>query len=194
MVYVKVGGEYADVCFNHLKLFLHMIDNELSNANVKIKQSADPDSDGLYDLTEYLIGYGFVAIQRYISSTYPQTCKDKSQIYKIGQKLKNDLYLVEVVNAGANYWKHEPEWPFDLIYGQTDINGLTPISVNRSGDNLQNMQKKTFGIITQLTPHSDYTLSNLLTEILQQLQLNSEISFSPLLPFIENWRTECEHE
>ncbi len=110
MVYLKFDNEYADGCFNHLKLFLRMIDNELVSVNIRIKESTDPDSDGLCDLGEYFIGYGFIAIQRYISSTYPQTAKNKGDIYKFGQKLKDDLYLIQAINAGANYWKHHEEW------------------------------------------------------------------------------------
>lgn len=103
MVYIKIGNEYADGCFNHLKLFLRMIDRELSTINSNIKKSADPDTDGLCDLGEYLIGYGFVAMQRYVSSTYPQTSKNKGKIYKFEAKLKNDVYFMQAINSGANY-------------------------------------------------------------------------------------------
>ncbi len=192
MTYIKVGNKFSDGDFNHLKLFLQIIDRELSELCLQITDSADPDSDGLCDLGEYLIGYGFVAIQRYVASTYPQTTQNKTDIYRHGLKLCDDLFLMEVIHAGANYWKHEPEWLFSLETGYIDIDDMTAISVDRSGDMLSNVQKKTFDSITKLTPYADYTLSNLLSEIIKKISPAYPLSFSPLLPFIEQWRNQLD--
>lgn len=192
MVYLKVGDQYADGCFGHLKEFLRIIDCELFKIKSRIDESADPDSDGIYDLYEYMIGYGFVAIQRYMISTYPHTHMNKSDCFKHGRQLEEDLYLMEALNAGANYWKHEPEWPFSLNVGSPDANDLAPISINRSGDNLEKNSKGTYGLITKLTEYSDYTLSNLLAVILERVSQKGELSFSSLLPFIEQWRNDSD--
>ena len=192
MVYLKCKDEFIDSCFSNLTIFLQMIDCELSKIDSKIVYSRDPTSEGLCDLGEYLIGYGFIAMQRYIVSTYPQNGKNKKESLKHGIKLYDDLFLIEVINAGANYCKHEPEWPYNVEHGNADEDGMTPIKVNRSDNDLSDLQKKSFNIITTLTPYADYTLSNLLAEILKRISYDSSLSFAPILPFIEQWRKELD--
>ncbi|MFP4312882.1 MAG: hypothetical protein ACLFR0_01030 [Alphaproteobacteria bacterium] len=193
MVYLRIGNEYVDGCFNHLQVFLRILDSELSEIDLRIKKSKDPDSEGLCDLGEYLIGYGFVAIQRYMASTYTQTNISKGDIYKHGLKLCEDLFLIEVINAGANYWKHEPEWPFVLERGDTDPTEMTPISIDRTGAKLSKFEKNTFDVISKLTPYADYTLSNLLSEIINRVSPDTPLSFKAVLPFIEQWRNELDN-
>ncbi len=147
MVYLKVGDQYADGCFGHLEKFLRIVDYELSEIQSRIDKSKDPDSDGLLDLGEYMIGYGFIAIQRYITSTYPQTPLRGRDRLKRGHQLKNGLHLIEALNAGANYWKHEPEWPFQINYGLPDDEGLTPVSIDRY---LNANSKTTYDVIARL--------------------------------------------
>lgn len=182
MVYLKVGDEYGDGCLTHLKTFLGMLDTELSAINQEIKASVDPDTEGLCDLGEYFIGYGFVAIQRYLTSTYPQTKLLKNNIYKIGHKIHDDLHLIEAINAGANYWKHEEEW-----YSNPRE------EAENSKKNKGNNMLRTLSPIEKATPYANYTLANLLHEILQSVSPESELSFSPILPFIEEWRNSL-HE
>ena len=179
---------HIDNNIGELNKFIHIIDKEILRINLEIKKSTCPDLNGLYDSAEYFIGYGFIAIQRYMNATYPLTKYSKKDIYKVGYKLKNNLYLVELINAGANYWKHEPEWSFSIDIGEKNDDGLTEVCINRTGINLDGLQKKTFDTITQITPYAEYTLSNLLAEILIDINANTNISFEPILPFIEEWQ------
>lgn len=195
MVFVKVNDSCVDGCFYHLEKFLGMLDHEVSEIVSRIDKSSDPDTDGLCDLGEYFIGYGFVAMQRYFISTYPQVNISKEECLKKGYQLDNSLSLIEVINAGANYWKHEPEWPFciNVDFEGADENDLYPITIDRSGKNLNKNQKRTYEIISQVTPYADYTLSNLLAIILEKISADKALSFSPILPFIEEWRNEISH-
>jgi len=192
MVYLEAGDQYADYCLGHLEKFLRMIDRELSEIQSRIDNSQDPDSDEILDLGEYMIGYGFVAIQRCIISTYKETSLEKWNSLRLGYKLKNGLYLMEALNAGANYWKHEPEWRFDILYGSPKDDGFTPVSIDWSGNNLEGSSKRTYDLITKITPYREYTLSNLLAELLKYISHEGEFSFSPFLPFIEQWRNEAD--
>ncbi|MEK7801442.1 MAG: hypothetical protein AAB276_03215, partial [Pseudomonadota bacterium] len=180
-MYLKIDNEFADADFYFLETFLKIIDNELSQIFLRIKHSSDPDSDGLCDLGEYFIGHGFSAMQRYIVSTYPQTKMKKADSLKLGPKTNDVLFFVEAVDAGANYWKHKDEWP--LVINTSPPNGLDPehpdvfdkvpsdylwsIEIDRTGSHLTSQSKRTFDLITKVTPYADYTLSNLLAELLE---------------------------
>ena len=137
-----------------------MIDKELTYFNIQFKNLNDPDGDGLCDFGEHFIGYGFIAIQRYFTSTYPQTNVKKWNALKIEPKITDNLFLAEVLNAGANYSKHEDEWPFIVEVGERESSGLISTSINRNGKQLKGGEKRTFKIITEIVPYADYTLSN----------------------------------
>ena|SRR6218665_3833822 len=176
----------------HLEFFLRLIDERLSELYLKIEKTKDPESEGLYDLSEYLIGYGFVAVQRYMASTYPLYAIGKKESFGFGAKLKNDLTLMELIDAAANYWKHEPEWPFQVSLGQADNFGMAEISINRAGEDFSRLEKLTYDRITKITPYSDYTLSNVLAEILKDISTHTELFFRALLPFIQEWEVQLK--
>lgn len=192
MVYLKIDDGVSDPSLGHLSIFIKMIDRELLDLQSKISSSQCPDSDGLFDRGEYLIGFGFVAIQRYVTETKQERGKLEGNIFRYGFKLHGDLFLVEAINAGANYWKHEPEWPFDVEFGNSNAEALTTISVKRDGQNLTSIQRKTFDIVTKLTPYADYTLANLLAEIIEQTSKSPCLLFEPLLPYVAQWRDELD--
>ena len=69
MAIIKIDENYADLDFALLSRHLRLLDLEISQINAAIALSADPQSEGLCDAGEYFIGYGFVAIQRYLTAT-----------------------------------------------------------------------------------------------------------------------------
>lgn len=174
-MYIKVGNDFADGDFNYLSKYLYLLDVEISKIREDIKNSRDPESDGLCDYGEYLIGHGFVAIQRYITSTYPLIGISKPQALSIEPQITNDLTFVEALNAGANYWKHLEEW------------GLKAI-IERDTDKLTGQAKATIGTIEKVTPWDDYTCANLLAVLLN----GKEMKFSLLLPKISEWRNNLD--
>ncbi|CAG36144.1 hypothetical protein [Desulfotalea psychrophila] len=138
-MYLKIGKEFADSDFYFLTEMLEHLDFKVKAINNEISLSADPDSDRLCDKGEYFIGVGFSLIQRYISSTYPQLDVRKDDALKLGKKITDELSYIKVINAGANYWKHQDGW--GLINCVTrDINAL-----NKSA-------KYTINTIKLLTP------------------------------------------
>ncbi|MFT6263351.1 MAG: hypothetical protein ACJAQ0_001216 [Dasania sp.] len=176
-MYLKIKNGFADSEFYFLKKFLKMIDTELTELNIKIKKSNDPESDGLYDFAEHFIGHGFIAIQRYFASTYPQTNIKKIDALRVEPRITDNQFLAEVLNAAANYAKHEGEWKI-LFHPYEE--GKETI--------LKNPEKKTLDIIMGITAYAEYTLSNLLAEILKRTNTSKDLLLSPLLPLIEKWR------
>lgn len=170
-MFIKVGDDFADGDFCILGKYLDLLDGEISKINNRIGESRDPESDGVLDYGEYLIGQGFVAIQQYINSTYGLTGVEKSEALDIKPYISANLTLVSVLNAGANYWKHLEEW------------GLREIVV-RDCNSLKGNAAKTIRIIEKVTPWDDYTCANLLAEILN----GGELRLSSLLPKLCEWR------
>lgn len=105
MVYMKCGDAYADGDYNLLKDFLILIDAKIEELNKIFHHTKD---EYILDSIEYYVGFGYIAIQRYFHSTYPQTFTDKS---KALSAYPSDLMLV--LNAGANFVKHSEEWPLE---------------------------------------------------------------------------------
>lgn len=170
-MYFKNGKEFCDYDFYILAEMLEHLDVRVKAINSDISLSSDPDTDGLFDKGEYYIGVGFSLIQRYISSTYPQLNVKKKDALDLGEKIKSDLSYIKVINAGANYWKHEDEW------------GLMNCII-KDVNLLKGGAKNTINTIELLTPWGSYTCSNLLAVLVG----DKEFILSSLLPYLESWR------
>ena len=172
MVVIRVGEDYADGHFSLLRRHLDLLDIELTSINAAIQNSADPDSDGLLDFGEYFIGHGFVAIQRYFTSTY--ACLSVAQSVALGLPpvVNSNVTFAEAINAGANYWKHVEEW-----FG----------SVNKDENaSLKGYALKTLTKLEMVTAWADYTCANLLASLGDGKALGL---LSPLLPQVAEWRS-----
>jgi hypothetical protein len=167
---IKVGDDYADSDFWLLSRHLNLFDCELAKINAAIKESADPDSDGLCYTGEYFIGHGFIAIQRYITSARTSVGVDQSIAFRMPPLVNSELTFIEALNAGANYWKHCEEW-FETL---------------NKADNakLKGNALKTLDTIEKATSWADYTCANLLSILVDE----EELFLSPLLLGIAEWR------
>lgn len=170
-MYLKVDGEFADGDYNHLSKYLSLLNQEFIPVMSTITISKDPESLGLFDYGEYIVGSAYTAIQRYFCSTFPQCNLSKKIAFSIGPEVTSGLTFANAINAGANYWKHLEEW------GGANI-------VYRDIDGLKGNAKETIEMIEKATPWSDYTCTNLLAVILKA----QEFEFTRLLPYIQDWR------
>ncbi|MBF0166935.1 MAG: hypothetical protein HQL45_04825 [Alphaproteobacteria bacterium] len=127
MVYLKCNDDYADFDFNLLKDFLELIDTKIAEGDNKFKLTKN---ECVLDTIEYYAGFGFIAIQRYFHSTYPQVMPDKR---KALDACPNGL--MAVLNAGANFAKHSEEWPIDQELGK---NAEKTINTFFGNDDLSN--------------------------------------------------------
>ncbi len=167
--------------FNCLTRFVELVDAEIEKVTAHIRPHKDENK---CDYGEYFIGLGFVAFQRYIASVYPYMNLKKEEALGVGPFVSENLSLARALNVGANYWKHEPEWPFVF-----DIDGVL---VLRDFDGLDRFSQNTVKNIEKLTPWADYTLANLLAGILGSFEFSADLSFSPLLPKIQEWTFELQ--
>ncbi len=167
-MYIKVGSEVVDPAYELLSELLYMIDEKLFDISTQITQSIDPESDGLTDKGEYFIGVGFTAIQQYLTETLILTKISKNFALYLGPKYSEKTTYVEIINAAANWWKHEAEW--------------FPEGPKRSGS-IKNAE-----VIYAAAQSEQYFLSNLLANLVAP----SKPSMCSLLPRLRAWRQSLE--
>ncbi|MEN2701354.1 hypothetical protein, partial [Vibrio cholerae] len=119
-----------------------------------------------FERSEYFIGLGFVAIQQYFVETILLTNLNKSKAYTVGPKLSDGVPFASLVNACANWWKHEPEW------------------FNK--DELKDDAQRTIKRVLKFSNSNDFALSNVLAFLID----NKSCRFTYLIPKIQEW-SEC---
>ncbi|GAB1624061.1 hypothetical protein AAOGI_41110 [Agarivorans albus] len=175
MTYIKIENEFADHELNNLCDVLELLDSKIEAIENDIEQSNCPDSEGHFDKAEYFVGLGFTAIQKYITSIHTQNNIPKSKALDLGDTYHEGSTIVSIINATANYWKHQDEW------------GLTNI-VFKDTSKLKGMAKKTVKTIEEVTPWDDYTCTN----VIAGLTSVGNIKLSPLIPILTGWRSEID--
>jgi hypothetical protein len=157
-MFIKSPSGFADGDLSNLKRLLELIDEQLDSIQSAIRKSTDPETDGLLDRGEYLVGIGFAAIQQYIVSTYAQFKISKAEALELQPSTSTGVSFAAALNAGANFWKHQDEWGIRAV-------------VSRETTTLSSPAQQTIKIIELLTPWNDYTLSNLLACLTQSNEL-----------------------
>src|ERR1700735_1235113 len=109
-MYLKSGDNFLDFDLDFLKDFFTFLDEKLEDLQRRIEESPDPDQMGLIDDGEYLAGLGFVACQRYLSSTFGPKNIEKKDALDIGPKHIGGRTYARFLHSAANYWKHADEW------------------------------------------------------------------------------------
>ena len=84
----------------------------------RFEEVAKADSalaDGLdYPLRhENLLGVGLVAAQLYLVSVAAESAVPRRQALSVGPLHSSGVPLAELINHGANFWKHADEWDWD---------------------------------------------------------------------------------
>ncbi len=153
-----------DIELSRLCELLEVIDSKLYEIEECISKSVDPESDGLLDRGEYFIGVGFVAIQQHLNDSLIGINFNKKDAYSLGPTHSSGISSISVINAAANWWKHEAEW---------FKNGNVP----KNGEH-------TVEIILDISNHHEYALSNVLASFSESkcLSLTKNI-----VPHIEEW-------
>lgn len=166
-------GEVKDLNLHQLREFLEIIDAKLHVIDKSISQSVDPGSDGLLDQGEYFIGVGFVVIQQHLTDSLIGTNLRKNESLSLGEMHPSGVPSISVINAAANWWKHEAEW---FKEGKVPKNGLT------------------FEIVMNISNQYDYALSNVLASFSESKSL---VFVDHVIPHIEKWtnalRVKTEH-
>jgi len=153
-----------DIELDRLRELLEVLDGKLCQIEKSILNSADPESDGLFDRGEYFIGVGFVAIQQHFIDSLIALDINKKEAYSLGSKHSSGVSCAAVINAAANWWKHEAEW---------FKNGSVP----KNGE-------RTFEIIMNISNQYEYALSNVLASFSESKDLSLTKS---VIPHVEEW-------
>ena len=130
---------------------------------------------GHFDDAEYISGMGFIACQRYLTSTYGPLGIAKNDALRVGPVHSGGETYARIINASANFWKHVDEWDFSSAV-RRDRSGLEPV------------QLETIRVIETVTPWDDYTCANLLWSLANP----NEPRLTYLLPTLEEWRAALD--
>lgn len=157
-------GNVKDLNIRLLCDFLEVIDYKIKEIEKCISKSVDPESDGFYDQGEYFIGLGFVAIQQHFTDSLIGSSICKRESLFLGELHTSGIHAISVMNAAANWWKHEAEWS---KCGEIPKNGV-----------------RTFEIIMNISEQYEYALSNVLASFSE----SESLSFGEnVVPHIKKW-------
>ncbi len=160
-------NEIFDQSLNVLSELYDSLDEKLSNLSCATAELDDPDSWGIFDEMENLIGFGLVALQTYVTETATVLKLRKYTSYEFGPKTESGVAKIEILNALANFWKHREEWIFD------------------DEQKRKNAADRLFGEVGCSTD-MEYPISGVLTELLTP----QEVRFSNLIPILSEWRND----
>lgn len=140
---------------------LGLIDRRLDALEAECAASPDPDSFGLFDSIEHVVGFGFAACQHYVVATAGSSGISKHKVLGLGPSHRSGITFAEIVNAAANYWKHSPEW------------------VGRP----QEDDTKNVVLALGISPDSDYVSA----QVLRTALAPHPARFEKIEPFLEEW-------
>ena len=119
---------------------------------------------GVLETGEYLIGVGFVAVQQHLNESLMNKYLNKNDAFSLGPIHSTHASSISIINAAANWWKHESEWH---RLGEVPRNG-----------------ERTYNTIMDISNQHDYALSNVLASFSE----SKNLSFSEsIVPCIEEW-------
>jgi hypothetical protein len=201
---LKIEGDIFDCQFGLMEDLLLTIEKKLSLINHSIQKSSDPESDGLLDHGEYLIGAGFVLLQQQLHTSLTFINTPPKKAFKIGPLYAEDLYIAEVINNCANYWKHEPEWVGNKYNQFSNYQKNTRDEIaHYKAIALETLLQPTNSNLEDVnTEHNEDGLylfieSYPLSQIICETTENNECSFLGLLQHVKDWQKavfeNCEH-
>jgi hypothetical protein len=148
-----------------LSRLLTGVDQQLDEFETEFQSMEEADMFGAYDWAEHVAGVGFVACQTYITATYPMTRVSKDVALGSGPvHSSSGRTVARILNAAANFWKHNPEWPL------------------QNNDARHNAIRAAFEDLG-FPADGEYPLSGILTEL-----TGGHARFTYILPFLEQWR------
>jgi hypothetical protein len=129
-------GQIQDWDLDALEEMLGVFDSQLDRVYAdwkRLKNTPLGDPADFWPRLEYIAGIGFVACQNYLLQVYPPM--EKRDALKLGPPHSCGQSVASIVNAAANYWKHQGEWlqddPADKRRDRTE-NVLLAVTESRS--------------------------------------------------------------
>lgn len=162
-----VGDLFSSIETDLTCELIDLIDKRLIELAGKSVEANTPDELGYLDSMEYLTGLGFVTCQYYMCAVYGSIGVNKKVALQMGPFHVNGESIACIVNAAANYWKHNNEWPLDRNSKQREL-------IEAAFDGIG------------YPVGTDYALSGLLTEISHP----ESASFTAVVRKLELWKVE----
>jgi hypothetical protein len=168
------------------------IDSKIENLNGLISRSNDPDTDGFFDHAEYLIGAGFVVLQQGIQESLSNIKTNKSEALELGPRFPGHepFTVIKVINACANYWKHDPEWVGKDLSDKRYRSSLDTYRLIACCANSRHLQVKDTPWIGEYLFIESYPLSNIISKV----NKSGECSLRGLLPYFKEWQNSLQRE
>ncbi|WP_147335680.1 hypothetical protein [Pseudotabrizicola alkalilacus] len=180
--------ENNDIFISHLQRHLEILDAEIAAISEKISESNDPEGDGYYDSSEYFMGAGFVAVQKYMTETLCFLNVEQMKALELGPKLSGDISFASLVWSAANCWKHDAEWWKGAVAIDTaDSDGMNRVNISWPEDRKSKSSVKhlkNFGRFGH-----DYICSIVLAKLVDRAD---EIRLQSVLPYLKTWRNDVE--
>lgn len=92
---------------------ISLLDDKLAVLADEAGATEIADMLGYYDRMEHLTGLGFVTCQTFITAVYGICRVEKFRALTIGPQHACGASIAGIVNAAANYWKHNYEWAIE---------------------------------------------------------------------------------
>jgi len=169
-MFLIIDGDVADWDLDMLAEILAVIDRQLDSILSDWHKSSKTVELPCFERAEHIMGLGFVSCQAYMTATYGFLNMPKSKALAAGPLHRSGQRIVEIVNHGANYWKHREEWHLDR----------SPTNQNRIGAAFDAVEAAGFPI------GQDYPLSGVLTALVEP----EPMAFKPLVAMLARWRED----
>ena len=127
----------------------------------------------IFEYIEHIVGLGFVVLQQYMTVVYGDFKKDKTDALSKKPKHESGNTFAKIVDASADYWKHNGQWPLDTRRnrkGKEDIEAIF----------------ETISINSPISVNDYYPLVNILSE----LSHTEKGQFNAVFKKIQEWRNE----
>lgn len=167
-------GDLADIDYQKglTSQLINIIDERIDELWPLLKNS-HIDDERIFEIIEHIVGLGFVVLQQYMTVVYGDFKKYKKDALSKEPKHESGNTFAKIVDASADYWKHNGEWRLD-----TDR--------NRKGKEDIKAIFETISINSPVSVDDPYPLGNILSE----LSHTEKGQFNAVFKKILEWRNE----
>jgi hypothetical protein len=117
-----LGDGVFDYSMTSLNRLLTMVDTRF--AEIEEQLQAVTAEHPLHEEGDDLIGFAFVACQRYITEIKNDLRLDTGVALAVGPVSSGGQTVARVVSSAANAWKHEAEWDLVVETAPADASGM----------------------------------------------------------------------
>ena len=111
---LRIQGEWLDYELGFFRDVAHSLDVTLDDFEEVARANSALADDLDYPLRhEHIVGMGLVAAQLYLVSVAAEHAVSRKQALSVEPRHSSGVPLAELINHGANLWKHADEWNWD---------------------------------------------------------------------------------